>query len=138
MHADTRTLALTRAECLFLQRLLEFELPGEIHVVVTASLPDEQKTQDLVGLFEDFKNLHLMLTWQSTDVDRAYRQLNIDGVMRIREILAAISPNMLPTTLGRAYHKMAPAVMQAVNKALAVVTDVPVPSFSLEKPTAKA
>lgn len=138
MNADIRTLALTKAECLFLQRLLEFELPGEVHAVVTAALTDTHKSETLVDVFMDFHTLLSLLTWQETDEERAYRQLNTEGVHRVREILAAISPGMLPSNLQRAYTRFAPTIMEAITKALAEVPDVPLTAVSMDSPVAKA
>lgn len=118
MNSDIRTLALSQHECALLKCLLRLDLPASIHAIVTASLPYKEKTTELTGLVDDYHQLAGLLTWQSTDTERAYRQVNSEAVIKLREVMVGTVVRDLDPMLRRAWTALAPGIMDGFKKAL--------------------
>jgi hypothetical protein len=94
VNSDIHTLSLSPEHASALRQALRKGLPSEIHLVVTSGMTPEHKTDKLESLVYDFHTLEGVLAWTPDDQEkgRALRQLNTEGVMRLREVAMSAMP----------------------------------------------
>lgn len=119
MNSDIHSLSLTADAASALRQVLRKGLPVEIHLVVTSGLTPEAKTDKIESLVYDFHALEGLLAWTPQDdgVGRALRQLNTEGVMRLREIAMSAMPD------GQEHHPNLVGAMAVINRALSAPLD---------------
>lgn len=143
MNADIRTIALHRDEAHLLRRLLNKELLPEIHVVVTSGMSPLGKTTKLADMCKDFSRLQQMLAWTPADEEtgRAFRQLNTEGVIRLRELLLGQMPDEVdsaPAEAGSEVAEIGSRALATLDRALSLHTDTPLMPVRLDNPQARA
>jgi hypothetical protein len=94
MNSELRSLGFTNTEARLLRGLLRKDLRAQLHVIVTSGLEPKAKTKKLESLYVEFQTLESMLIWTSVDKDagRAFRQVNVDTVLRLRGLIVEWLP----------------------------------------------
>lgn len=137
MNSDLHTLAFTAQDSAAMRRILRNELPAEIHLIHTAALDPKVKTEKLVALYNDFRTLEAMLAWEPRDeaMGRALRQLNTEGVIKLRELVMGAVPDGEEPGPGVA------GALRVINRALSAPLEasrLAFPIGNVERPRAQA
>jgi hypothetical protein len=119
MNSDIHSISLRAEAASALRQALRKGLPAEIHLIVTSGMTPEAKTDKLEALAYDFHVLEGVLAWTPQDegTGRALRQLNTEGVMRLREIAVSAVPD------GEQPHPDLVGAITVITRALAAPLD---------------
>jgi hypothetical protein len=136
---EIRTFAFTREESRLMASLLRYILPPELHVIITSGIEPKRKTELVLVKVDNYTTLIRMLDWQGSDEERAYRQVNLEALSVLREVLLSVEHDALPPGLHDTFTAHSTGLASAIQKAIDLPLDKPMfTPVSLVDPVAKA
>ncbi|WNM70138.1 hypothetical protein [Myxococcus phage Mx1] len=95
---NTRSVPLTQSHCVFIQGILKFALPAEIHLIVTAPLQSKVQTEKLVEVYQDFQAFSKLSEWApGTATMIVVRTINERAWDKLQTIIETYADQVWPT-----------------------------------------